>query len=139
MSVTGSGTIAAAEVHYSVANVTYTLDTLPIPGAATLTGMLPADIGMVTPIVGVYNGSNALVTLSGSLPVGIYSERVTSLSGPSSGNYIIASSRKYRRRLDHPGGRQFPGLQCCECARQQPKQSTAWRHRHPELHGRRDR
>ena len=76
----------------SVANATFTFGMVPSPGAATLTGLLPADAGLVTPIVGVYNSSNTLITLSTSTPVGTYSERVIDLGGPAGGNYIIAGS-----------------------------------------------
>jgi hypothetical protein len=63
---------------------------LPAPGLATLSGVLPGD--SVSPIVGVFNGSNTLITLSTSTPVGTYTEKVISLGGPSAGNYIIASA-----------------------------------------------
>jgi filamentous hemagglutinin family protein len=87
-SVTGSGTIGAAALTYSVADVTFTFGMLPSPGMATLTGVLPGDT--VTPVVGVFDSSNTLITLSTTTPVGAYAERVIGLGGPSGGNYIIA-------------------------------------------------
>lgn len=83
-------TITQYQLTYSVANVTFTFGTLPIPGAVTLTGVVSGDT--VTPIVGVYNSSNILITLSTSTPVGTYSEAVIGLSGSSAANYSIASA-----------------------------------------------
>ena len=96
-SVIGSGTIGVAALNYAVANATFTFGTLPTPGAATLTGVLPGDT--VTPIVGVFNGSNVLITLSTSTPVGTYAEKVIGLTGSSAANYIIANVGNFNGTL----------------------------------------
>jgi len=96
-SVVGSGTIGVAALNYGVANATFTFGTLPTPGAATLTGVLPGDT--VVPIVGVFNGSNVLITLSTSTPVGTYAEKVIGLAGSSAANYIIANIGNFNGTL----------------------------------------
>ena len=82
-------TITQFGLTYSVANVTVPFGTLPVPGAATLVGVQPGDT--VTAVVGVFNSSNTLITLSTSTPAGSYSEQVVALAGPQAGNYSIAS------------------------------------------------
>lgn len=80
-------------VTWSVADVTSTYGAQASLGKVNLAGILPGDIGSVSPILGLFNG-NTEVTLSPTLPAGIYTERVVGFSykGVPTGDYTLSST-----------------------------------------------
>jgi filamentous hemagglutinin family protein len=82
----GRLTIDPLPLTYVVADANSIYGTIPILGAATLSGVLAGDT--VAPTVGAFSGTTP-VALTPRTPAGAYSEQVTALSSP---NYVIAAS-----------------------------------------------
>jgi hypothetical protein len=82
----------ALPLSWEVADVTYKFGTMPMPGAAALSGVLAADAGNVTGVVKVFDSQGREVTLSKSTPAGVYAERVTSLTGSAASKYVLSGS-----------------------------------------------
>ena len=80
---TGTFTVnpATVTITYGVANATSTYGTLATLGAVTLTGVKTEDASNVTGVLSLYDSGNNAATLSATLKVGAYTEKVTSLTG----------------------------------------------------------
>ena len=85
----GALTINPKPLTYAVADSSATFGTLPVLGAATLSGGLPGDT--VTATAAAFSGSSA-VTLTTSTGVGSYQEKAVSLAGAAASNYVLAST-----------------------------------------------
>ena len=85
----GTLTIDPLTVTYSVADASSIFGTTPIPGAATLFGVLPGDT--VDPAVGAFTGVRP-VPLNPLTPVGQYAVLVTAISNP---DYRIAPAPNF--------------------------------------------
>lgn len=86
--VAGKLTVAPAPLTWSVAAASATYGSAPVPGQATLSGLVNGDT--VTATVGAFNGAVPL-TLSAALAAGTYSQSVTGLTG-AQGNYVLAQT-----------------------------------------------
>jgi filamentous hemagglutinin family protein len=80
-------------------NSTYGQTSAANLGAATLAGLLPADVGNIGYVVGIFNASGQQVASSSDpaallavLSAGNYSERVTSLTGADAGLYSLTDA-----------------------------------------------
>ncbi|MCE5286094.1 MAG: YDG domain-containing protein, partial [Pelosinus sp.] len=82
------GVIDPRKVTYIVADAASTYGTLASLGAYTLGNVIAAEQGFVAGIVGAYSGSTP-VTLTTKTNTGIYTEKVTGLTGSAAGNYEI--------------------------------------------------
>jgi filamentous hemagglutinin family protein len=83
----GTLTIDPKALTWSVADATSVFGTVPTPGNASLVGRVGSDD--VSGVVGVFDGAIP-INLSVTTPVGIYSERVVTLSGAAANNYTLA-------------------------------------------------
>ena len=86
---TGTLVISPKPLSWSVADAVSVYGTLPVPGAATLLGVLGSD--QVSAGISVEQNGGS-IALSTTTPVGAYQERVVSLAGASAGNYRLAAS-----------------------------------------------
>ncbi len=86
----GTMTISPATLTYRVGNTTNVYGTLPTIGTTVLTGVVAGDT--VNPGFTVTNSLSAPVTLATNTGVGVYGAAVTSLTGASAGNYVLAST-----------------------------------------------
>ena len=82
--------ITQATLNWTVANATGNTGTTPVPGLATLSVIFGSDA--VTGVVSAYDANNALAILSTATPEGVYTEKVTGLTGADAGNYSLAST-----------------------------------------------
>ncbi|MDD2230634.1 MAG: GLUG motif-containing protein, partial [Candidatus Cloacimonetes bacterium] len=87
-----NGQINPKPLQYSVGDVTSVYGTLAKVGTATLNGVLPNDIPLVSGTVGIEDSAGRAVTLAANTQVGKYSEKVNSLTGLAAGNYILSTS-----------------------------------------------
>ena len=85
-----SADITQALLNWSVADATGNTGTTPVPGLATLSVIFGSDA--VTGVVSAYDANNALAILSAATPEGVYTEKVTGLTGVDAGNYSLAST-----------------------------------------------
>jgi hypothetical protein len=105
----GTLTIDPLTVTYTVADASSIFGTTPIPGAATLFGVLPGDT--VDPAVGAFTGVRP-VPLNPLTPVGQYAVLVTAISNP---DYRIAPAPNFPGVLTitaataNPGAPSDPG------------------------------
>jgi hypothetical protein len=79
----------ALPITWQVADVTIRHGTLPKAGAVTLRGVLAVDAAKVKGVVTVYDSAGQAVTLSATTPVGVYSEKVTKLTGEAASTYVL--------------------------------------------------
>jgi filamentous hemagglutinin family protein len=87
----GTLTVQADPVSWSVANSSAVYGSTVSLGAAKLSGIVSTDLGLVSPIIGLFNGNTQITTLT-NLPPGTYTEKVIGLTGPDAGNYSLAST-----------------------------------------------
>ena len=85
-----SADITQATLNWSVANATGNTGTTPVPGLATLSVIFGSDA--VNGVVSAYDANNVLAILSTATPEGVYTEKVTGLTGADAGNYSLAST-----------------------------------------------
>ncbi|MCF8186531.1 MAG: hypothetical protein K9J28_06930, partial [Sulfuritalea sp.] len=85
-----SADITQALLNWSVADATGNTGTTPVAGLATLSVIFGSDV--VTGVVSAYDTNNALAILSAAMPEGVYTEKVTGLTGTDAGNYSLAST-----------------------------------------------
>ena len=82
--------ITPATLNWSVADATGNTGTIPVPGLATLSVIFGSDV--VTGVVSAYDTNNVFAILSAAMPEGVYTEKVTGLTGTDAGNYSLAST-----------------------------------------------
>jgi len=85
-----SADITQATLNWSVANATANTGTTPVTGLASLNVIYGTDA--VTGVVSAYDSNSVLAVLSSSTPEGMYTEKVTGLTGADSANYSLAST-----------------------------------------------
>ena len=84
---TGTLTINPVLLTWGVADALSTYGTVPVPGTATLTGIVSGDD--VTGTVGLFKGTKQ-ITPSATLRPGKYKEKVIGLTGTDSANYTLS-------------------------------------------------
>ena len=88
--------VTARELTWMVADVTGTMGTAPILGAALLNGLVAGDA--VGAVVTAGGGAGDVIPTA-TMAAGTYSQRVTALTGGDAGNYVLAATGNTAGRL----------------------------------------
>lgn len=84
--------LGLTSITYSVGNATSTYGTTAVLGAASLTGVLSADLNSVNATVGAFTSGGAQISVAYNTAAGTYVEKVTGLTGLAASNYTIAAT-----------------------------------------------